>query len=133
MAELASYFAAIDDSIIVGAFAKADADGSGQLELEEFQKVLQEVTPSLSAEACEAVFRAADPSGDGHVTLLEFMKAKRKAGKKGRGFSVQALRTRVSRSSRSSRSPAARGSYLRQVCAHRGLTVLTKPRRGLPI
>ena len=76
-----AFFAAADDGHILEAFAHADTDGGGALEIAELRTVLQKVNSNVTEEEVAAVFAACDPSGDGHVTLVEFMKAKRRGVK----------------------------------------------------
>ena len=67
---------------ILEAFAKADADGGGALEVAELRQVLRTLNSAVTEDEVQAIFARCDPSGDGHVTLAELLKAKRQAGKK---------------------------------------------------
>ena len=69
---------------ILEAFAKADADGGGALEVAELRQVLRTLNSAVTEDEVQAIFARCDPSGDGHVTLAELLKAKRQTGKKKR-------------------------------------------------
>ena len=69
----------IDESTIVEAFANADTDKSGFLEIGEMQRVLQNVDSTLTESEMKAVFADCDTSGDGRISLAEFLQAKKKS------------------------------------------------------
>jgi hypothetical protein len=79
-----AFFAAADDAKIMDGFQRADADGGGSLEMAEIRVVLKELDPSVADDVVQAIFNACDSSGDGHVTLIEFMKAKKNFAKQQR-------------------------------------------------
>jgi hypothetical protein len=78
--EIADLFAALDESQIMRTFARADTDGSGKLDFEEFYQVLEELNdsagyPPLNEEDAWRIFTECDRDGSGRVTVLEFLKA----------------------------------------------------------
>jgi len=74
---VARLLASVDESAIVEAFSRMDADGSGKIELRELHQVLFELDESISEADARDVAAACDTSGDGHVSLLELLNAKR--------------------------------------------------------
>lgn len=63
----------------VQAFVEADADGSGQLTLEELREALR-AQSKLSEDAIDALFVASDVGGDGTLSLLDFVRGCRAVG-----------------------------------------------------
>ena len=69
--------ASLDEATIVAAFGRMDTDGSGKLELAELHAVLSELDGAATEADARAVLLACDPSGDGEVSLIELLHAKR--------------------------------------------------------
>ena len=67
---------AIDEAAIITAFATADTDGSGGLDFTELNDVLLSLNKNLTDDELRAIYRVCDPNGDGHVTMMEFLKVR---------------------------------------------------------
>ena len=67
---------AIDEAAIITAFATADKDGSGGLDFTELNDVLLSLNNNLTDDELRAIYRVCDPNGDGHVTMMEFLKVR---------------------------------------------------------
>ena len=59
------------ESDMVKAFQKADKDGSGGLNLDEYVSLFREQGVNLSMEDAEVAFKEKDKDGDGKVWLHE--------------------------------------------------------------
>ena len=58
---------------ILDTFQRADENGDGRLDKEEFFRVMQDVMPSLTPEDLDLLMSAADADQDGHVDVAEFV------------------------------------------------------------
>ena len=76
---ISAVFERIDESTIVEAFAKADTDNSGFIEISEMRRLLRDVDSTMTESELLAVFAACDTSDDGRITLVELLRAKNKA------------------------------------------------------
>merc|ERR1712046_28135 len=71
----------------IEAFAETDVDGSGALSLQELRAALMQKS-RMSEAAIMDLFGACDVSGDGQISLLEFLKGTKKLAAAGQAASA---------------------------------------------
>jgi len=54
-------------------FAFFDQDANGEIDLEEFTKLLKTISPSTEKDQAERGFSMVDENNDGHIDLEEFI------------------------------------------------------------